>query len=124
MLQLKGNKIVELKFFFSANCIRPYMGLNKHKGFGTQGLMDFSKVAVFRGVNQIKSYIMQRKENMSVFLTLYIDNLLIISKELQVVNEVKGFLLHEFEMFFNEITYCLGIKIIKDRLAKIIQLGQ
>jgi hypothetical protein len=100
------------------------MGLNKHKGFGTRGLMDFSKVAVFRGVSQIKSYIMQRKENMNVFLTLYIDNLLIINKELQPVNEVKGFLLHEFEMFFDKITYCLGIKIIKDRLAKIVWLGQ
>jgi hypothetical protein len=44
--------------------------------------MDLSKVVVFRGVNQIKSYIMQRKENMSVFLTLYVDNLLIIIKEL------------------------------------------
>jgi hypothetical protein len=71
--------------------------------------MNFSKVVVFRGVSQIKSYIMQRKENMSVFLTLYIDNLLIISEELQAVNEVKGFLLHEFEIFLNEITYCLGI---------------
>jgi hypothetical protein len=30
------------------------MGSNKHKGFGTQRLMDFSKVVVFGGVNQIK----------------------------------------------------------------------
>lgn len=94
------------------------MGLNKHKGFGTQGFMGFSKVAVFRGVSQIKSYVMQRKESMSVFLTFYIDNLLTIGKELQVVNEVKGFLLHEFEMFLDEITYCLGIKIIKKPIGK------
>jgi hypothetical protein len=100
------------------------MGLNKHKEFGTQGLMNFSKVVVFRGVSQIKSYIMQRKESTNAFLTLYIDNLLIINKALQVVNEVKGFLLHKFEMFLNKITYCLGIKIIKDRLAKSVWLGQ
>jgi hypothetical protein len=110
---LKATKFLSLKIL-SANYTRPYMGLNKHKGFGTRRLMEFSKGVVFRGVSQIKSYIMQRKENMSVFLTLYIDNLLIISKELQAINEVKGFLLHEFKMFLNEITYCLGIKIIKD----------
>jgi hypothetical protein len=52
--------------------------------------MDFSKVAIFKGVSQIESYIMQRKESMNVFLTLYINNLSIINKELQVVNEVKG----------------------------------
>jgi hypothetical protein len=33
----------------------PYMGSNKHKGFGTWGLMDFLKVVVFGGVSQIKT---------------------------------------------------------------------
>lgn len=123
MSQLKDNEVAELLKKF-CKLHKAIYGFKQAQRIWNMRIDEFLKSCSFRSLSQIKSYIMQRVESTSVFLTLYINNLLIISKELQVVNEVKGFLLHKFEMFLKKITYCLGIKIIKDQLAKSVWLGQ
>jgi hypothetical protein len=80
MSQLKGNKVVELKFCLQITQAHIWVQTStkclEHEDDG------FLKSCSFKGVSQIKSYIMQRKESMSVSLTLYVDNLLIINMEL------------------------------------------
>jgi hypothetical protein len=64
---------------------------------------------------------LRKSKGVIIFLALYIDDLLIISKELWVVNKVKNLLSHEFEMKdLGEMEYCLGIKVRKDHMLKTI----
>jgi Reverse transcriptase (RNA-dependent DNA polymerase) len=53
-----------------------------------------------------------------VIVTIYVDNLLILSNELTKVNEIKGWLLKEFEIIdMVELRYFVGIQVYRDRPA-------
>jgi Reverse transcriptase (RNA-dependent DNA polymerase) len=60
-----------------------------------------------------------------VIIAVYVDDLLILSKELIKVNEIKGWLSKEFEMKdMGELRYFLGIQVHRDRAARTIHISQ
>jgi hypothetical protein len=55
----------------------------------------------------------------------YVDDLFILSKSIDFINNVNLFLNNEFEMInCGEIEFCFGIQVICKRIMKIISLGQ
>ena len=70
---------------------------------------------------------MYKKVNGSavVFLVLYVDDILIIGKDVTVLQYVKIWLSKNFSMKdLGEATYILGIKIYRDRLRRLHGLSQ
>ena len=60
-----------------------------------------------------------------VFLVLYVDDILLIGNDKQVLSGVKGWLHKQFDMKdLGEANYILGIKLIRDRKNKLLALSQ
>ena len=60
-----------------------------------------------------------------VFLILYVDDILFIGNNFEILSKVKIRLATQFQMKdLGEAQYVLGIKIIQDRKNKIIALSQ
>ena len=60
-----------------------------------------------------------------VFLVLYVDDILLIRNNIQMLETVKSSLRKSFSMKdLGEATYILGIKIYRDRSKRIIGLSQ
>ena len=60
-----------------------------------------------------------------VFLVLYVDDILLIGNDKQVLSGVKDWLHKQFEMKdLGEANYILGIKLIRDRKNKLLALSQ
>ena len=60
-----------------------------------------------------------------VFLILYVDDILLIINDFEMLSKVKIQLATQFQMKdLGEVQYVLGIKIIRDRKNKIIALSQ
>ena len=60
-----------------------------------------------------------------VFLILYVDDILLIGNDFQMLSKVKIQLATQFQMKdLGEAQYVLGIKIIQDKKNKIIALSQ
>ncbi len=74
------------------------MALNKHERFGMHTSMNFIKCGFRRCEPNHNVYVLRKSKKVIIFLALYVDDLLIINKELWVVNKVKNLLSHEFEM--------------------------
>ncbi len=68
---------------------------------------------------------MKNQKSAEVFLALYVDDLLIFSKEIKEIERVKKFSSQEFEMKdLGQLTYFLGIQVMRDRNKGTISLGQ
>ena len=60
-----------------------------------------------------------------VFLVLYVDDILIIGKDIALLQDVKAWLSRSFSMKdLGEASYILGIKIYRDRSRKMLGLSQ
>ena len=60
-----------------------------------------------------------------VFVILYVDDILLIGNNFEMLSKVKIYLVTQFQMKdLRETQYVLGIKIIRDRKNKIIALSQ
>ena len=60
-----------------------------------------------------------------VFLVLYIDDILLIGNDIEVLSSVKGWLQKKFNMKdLGEANYILGIKLLRDRKNKVLALSQ
>ena len=63
------------------------------------------------------------QDDIVVFLILYVDNILLIGNNFELLLKVKIQLATQFQMMdLGETQYVLGIKIIRDRKNKIIAL--
>jgi hypothetical protein len=59
------------------------------------------------------------------FLVLYVDDILLIGNDVQMLNSVKEYLNSNFSMKdMGEATYVLGIKIYSDRSRRLLALSQ
>ncbi|KAK1684410.1 hypothetical protein QYE76_045258, partial [Lolium multiflorum] len=59
------------------------------------------------------------------FLILYVDNILLIGNDIELLSSVKGYLNNSFSMKdLGEASYILGIKIYRDRSRRLIGLSQ
>ena len=59
------------------------------------------------------------------FLILYVDGILLIGNDIELLNSVKGYLNKSFSMKdLGEDAYILGIKIYRDRSRHLIGLSQ
>jgi hypothetical protein len=64
-----------------------------------------------------------QKAQWKCFLALYVDDLLVFSKDLQALKIVKEKLYVTFEMKdLGKVSYYLGIQILRDRRLKTISL--
>ena len=60
-----------------------------------------------------------------VFLVLYVDDILLIGNNVAVLSSVKGWLQKQFDMKdLGEANYILGIKLLRDRKNKVLELSQ
>ena len=60
-----------------------------------------------------------------VFLVLYVDDILLIGNDIEVLSNVKGWLQEQFDMKdLGEANYILGIKLLRDRKNKVLALSQ
>ena len=60
-----------------------------------------------------------------VFLVLYIDGILLIGNDIEVLSSVKGWMQKQFDMKdLGEANYILGIKLLRDRKNKVLALSQ
>ena len=60
-----------------------------------------------------------------IFLVLYVDDILLASSDMCLLNETKKFLLNNFDMKdMGEAGYVLGIEIIRDRSRCLLGLSQ
>ena len=60
-----------------------------------------------------------------VFLVLYVDDILLIRNDIEVLSSVKGWLQKQFDMKdLGEANYILGIKLLRDRKNKVLALSQ
>ena len=59
------------------------------------------------------------------FLVLYVDDILLIGNDVNLLNSVKDYLNSKFSMKdLGEAAYILGIKIYRDRSKRLIALSQ
>jgi hypothetical protein len=59
------------------------------------------------------------------FLVSYVDDLLLIGNDMQMLNNVKEYLNNNYSMKdMGEVAYLLGIKIYRDRSRRILALSQ
>ena len=60
-----------------------------------------------------------------VFLVLYVNDILLIGNDIEILSNVKKWLAEQFQMKdLGEASYILGIQIIRDRRSKILALSQ
>ena len=60
-----------------------------------------------------------------VIITLYVDDILIVGRDLSYVNQIKQWLSFSFEMKdMGETVYILGIKILRDHSKRLLALSQ
>ena len=60
-----------------------------------------------------------------VFLVLYVDDILLIGNDIEVLSSVKGWLQKQFDMKdLGEANYILRIKLLRDRKNKVLALSQ
>ena len=61
----------------------------------------------------------------SVFLILYVDDILLMGNDIELLDSIKAYLNKSFSMKdLGEIAYILGIKIYRDRSRRLIGLSQ
>ena len=59
------------------------------------------------------------------FLVLYVNDILLIGNDIEVLSSVKGWLQKQFDMKdLGEANYILGIKLLRDRKNKVLALSQ
>ena len=58
------------------------------------------------------------------FLILYVDDILLIGNDIEILHSIKGYLNKNFSMKdLGEASYLLGIKIYRDRSRRLIGLS-
>ena len=59
-----------------------------------------------------------------VFLVLYVDDILLIGNDVETLSNLKKWLAEQFQMKdLGEVSYILGIQIIRDRKNKLLALS-
>ena len=59
-----------------------------------------------------------------VFLVLYVDDILLIGNDIEVLSSVKGWLQKQDMKDLGEANYILGIRLLRDRKNKVLALSQ
>ncbi len=60
-----------------------------------------------------------------VYLVFYMDELLIFNKNIDKIKRIKTIFFEKFDMKgLGELPFCLGIQVTKDRMKRMINLGQ
>ncbi len=66
-------------------------------------------------------YLFRCNKNITI-LSLYVDDMLLARNNLDMIRKTKSFLESTFEMDMGLVTYALGIRITRDRDAKLLYL--
>jgi hypothetical protein len=65
------------------------------------------------------------KGSMFIILVLYVDDFLLVSSDKNLLHEIRGFLLSNFDMKdLGDTSYVLGIEIHRDRTKRVLGLSQ
>ena len=65
------------------------------------------------------------KDKKVVFLVLYVDDILLIGNDVEILSNIKKWLAEQFQMKdLGEASYVLGIQIIRDRKNRLLALSQ
>src|SRR3954468_1098724 len=83
------------------------------KSFGF--IQTYGEACIYKKVSEISV----------AFLILYVDDILLIGNDVDLLNSVKDYLNNSFSMKdLGEVAYILGIKIYRDRSRRLISLSQ
>jgi hypothetical protein len=76
--------------------------------------------------SQADNCVYHRRRNDNVLIiAVYVDDLLILANNMDMIDQVKQELSFKFEMTdLGEVHYCLGIQIIRDRSKGVIEINQ
>ena len=68
---------------------------------------------------------LKRSNNGFVILSLYVDNILLVGNNEEMIDNAKRWLSSNFEMKdMGEANYVLGVKIVRDRAKRLLGLSQ
>jgi len=62
-------------------------------------------------------------DNQLVLLTIYVDDLLCLSRSKTAVDKVRDYLMTEFEVTIGSTEYFIGFEIKCDRIARTIKIS-
>ena len=92
------------------------MDLSKHLDHGTSDLIKQSSHLVLNK---------RHRDKVVMFLVLYVDDILLIGNDVEVMSSVKVWLSSQFDMKdLGEANFILGIKLWRDRKNKMLCLSQ
>ena len=68
---------------------------------------------------------MKVSESKYIFLVLYVDDILLVANDIDILAETKQLLFSYFDMKdLGESSYVFGIQILRDRTSGILRLSQ
>ena len=69
-------------------------------------------------------YVMKSESNYTI-LSLYVDDILLVGNDIEMLNKIKSELSEKFETKdMGETSYVLGIQILRDRKSRILSINQ
>ena len=67
----------------------------------------------------------KRSKGSFIILSLYVDDILLASNDIEMIIATKGWLSSNFKMKdMGEADYILGVKILRDRSKKLLEIGR
>ena len=102
------------------------MDLSKHQGGRTHVLTQQSKTLALYKTRMIHEFIVaSRSKGFIVFLVLYVDDILIMGSNIEMLKSMKEWLSSKFSMKdLGDASYILGVKIYRDRSKQMLGLSQ
>ena len=95
---------------------------NKHLDNGTSS---FIMNDGFKMMEENHCVYLKHSNNCFVILSLYVDDILLVGNNKEMIDIAKRWLSSNFEMKdMGEISYVLGVKIVRDRAKRLLDLFQ
>jgi len=103
----------------------PYMVSNNLPDYSTLDSMKPSLQLAFLMVSEDHCVYVKRITKGIMFLTLYVDDILLARNNLEMINATKQWLSSVFKVkYMGEARYVLGVKIVRNRPKKLLGMCQ
>ena len=67
---------------------------------------------------------LKRSKKSFVIFSLYVDDVLIAGNDMSLINAARDWLSSNFDMDMGEANYILGVRIVRNRLKRFLDLSQ
>lgn len=104
--------------------IRSLYGLKQSPRQWNKRFVGFCKTFSFKASNAYRCIMRGEVDNQLVLLSIYVDDLLCLSRSKTAVDKVMDYLMTEFEVTIGSTEYFIGLEIKRDRIARTIKISQ